>query len=125
MTMSDASATANRIADRQALSGGAAWLLPAFTCLLAATATMQLLYFMPRSVGIVQKLAGDLPGYVRLLLGIPAWAAAGVAIGFAIAALWQRRSPHRSALLAGLALAANIGLLFCLLGCLSGVVARV
>jgi hypothetical protein len=100
---------------------GVRWLLPCLTLLLAALAAYQLVVLVPRCTWVMRNLGVAEPGYLRLLLRLPEWAAPAAALAFGGVALWQCGSVGRSALLATLAVAVNVGCLLGIVGALSRV----
>jgi hypothetical protein len=62
---------------------------------------------------------------LRWLQRPPEWVAPAAALALGVIAFWQRGSVARSALLATLAVAVNIGCLFCIIGGLYQVLSRV
>jgi hypothetical protein len=98
-----------------AVPTGVRWLLPGLTLLLAGLAAFQLVLLVPRCVWVTQRLGVREPGYLRLLLGLPGWVGPAAVLALGVVALWQRGSVRRSALLATLAVAVNVG---CLIGIL-------
>ena len=94
------------------------WLLPALTALLAVLAVWQVVDFAPRCFYVSQGLGVPHPGSLDLLVGVPEWLAMAAGLILAGMAVWHRRSVGRTALLATVAVAVNVGLLFCILGSL-------
>lgn len=94
------------------------WLLPALTVLLAALAVWQVVNFAPKCVYVAQRLGVQHPGQLNLLMSIPEWLAMAAGLVLAGLAIWHRGSVGRAALLATVAVAVNVGLLFCVLGSL-------
>lgn len=109
------------VADRVGLG----WLMPSLSLLLAGMAAAEFLFFIPKTIYVVQQLSGRPPGYLNLLSEIPAWLAVVTAATFAIVVIRQRSSLRKSALLASVAIATNIGLIFCMLGGLFEILSRV
>lgn len=103
---------------------GLAWLMPSLTLLLAGVAAAQFLFFVPRTLFVLQRFGGRTPGYLNLLMVIPPWLAVVTAIAFVAVVIRQRGSLRQSALLASVATAANAGLTVCLLGSLFEVLSR-
>src|SRR4051812_9574913 len=103
-------------AARAADPPGGRWLLPGLTAALAAAAAYQLVYLAPRCMWAMQR-AGARPSWtLRLVRGVPEWAAAPAVLAAVAAAVWLRGSVRRSAALATAALAVNVAGLGCLLG---------
>lgn len=103
---------------------GSEWLMPSLTLLLAAVATAQMLFFVPRTLFVLQRFGGRTPGYLNLLISIPPWLAVVSAVAFVAVVVRHRGSLRQSALLASVATAANVGLIVCLLGSLFEVLSR-
>lgn len=110
---------------RGAVPAGVRWLLLCLTLFLAALLAFQIVYLTPRTAWVMQHLGAKEPGYLRMMLRIPEWAAATAALALGLVALWQRGSVGRSVLLAMLAVAANAGCLLCMVDGLFHVLSRV
>ena len=97
-------------ADRDQAQSGAQWPLLGLTLLLAGLVVFQQVYLVPRSMYVVQHLAGHwVPAPLRVLASVPEWAALAAGLLLAALAVWQRGSVHRLTLLATVALAVNVG----------------
>jgi hypothetical protein len=102
------------------------WLLPGLTLLLAGLAVYQLLFVTPRFVFVLDHLGAPRPGSLMLMLSlahaVPEWSFVLAALAVGVFAFWQRDYVGRSALLATILLAVNVGLLITVFNCLFRVV---
>ncbi|WP_020473658.1 hypothetical protein [Zavarzinella formosa] len=55
---------------------GLGWLMPSLSLLLAGVAAAQFIYFVPKTLYVVQRLSGRPPGYLNILAEIPPWLSA-------------------------------------------------
>jgi hypothetical protein len=104
---------------RTTVPSSVGWLLPGLTLLLAVLAVFQLVYLAPRCLHIMQNLGIPQSGGLALILStvfaVGEWPLLLAALAFGAFAVWQRGSVRRSALLATIALAINLGLFLCIL----------